>query len=51
MSRAKPLVPLGKTAVSMAMTPLRTRVYDFRSRAVGVPKCIVRVVSVVPSRY
>jgi len=28
-----------------------TRVKHSRSRAVGVPKCMVRVTSVVPSRY
>jgi hypothetical protein len=48
---AKPVVPLGKTAVSRAMLPFRTSVYAFFSSGDGVPKCRVRVVSVVPSRY
>ncbi len=48
-SSAKPVAPLGKMARSRAMRPLRTRVYASFSRSVGVPKCMVRVVSVVPS--
>lgn len=44
-----PVVPRGKTAVSRAMWPCSTRVKAAFSCAVGVPKCIVRVTSVVPS--
>jgi hypothetical protein len=46
-----PEVPLGKTAVSIAMCPCSTRVNERRCAVVGVPKCSVRVTSVVPSRY
>lgn len=50
LSRANPVTPLGKMALSKAMFPFRTRVLVWRSFSVGVPKCRVRVVSVVPSR-
>jgi len=46
-----PEVPFGNTAVSMAICPCSTRVKERRCSAVGVPKCRVRVTSVVPSRY
>jgi len=35
----KPVVPLGKTAVSIAMWPCRTRVKARFSSGLGVPKC------------
>lgn len=46
-----PVVPFGNTAASMAICPCNTRVKERRCSAVGVPKCRVRVTSVVPSRY
>ena len=46
-----PVVPFGNTALSMAICPCNTRVKERRCSAVGVPKCRVRVTSVVPSRY
>ena len=46
-----PEVPLGNTAVSIAICPCSTRVKARRWSGVGVPKCSVRVTSVVPSRY
>jgi hypothetical protein len=44
-------VLLGKMARSMAIWPLRTRVYARDSSAVGGWNEIVRVVSVVPSLH
>ena len=46
-----PEVPLGNTAVSIAICPCSTRVKARRCPSVGVPKCKVRVTSVVPSKY
>ena len=44
-------VPSGKTAVARPMCPLSTRVKHSRCHAVGSPRCIVRVTSVVPMSY
>jgi hypothetical protein len=48
---SSPVVPVGNTAVSIAMCPWSTRVNARFSSGVGVPKCHVRVTSVVPSAY
>ena len=46
-----PRVPLGNTAVAMAIWPLSTRVKRSRISSVGSPIGTVRVMSVVPSTY
>ena len=46
-----PVVPFGKRAVASAIWPLSTRVKRSRISALGAPMAIVRVMSVVPSRY
>ena len=48
-NRKKPLVLLGKIALDSAMWPFNTRVKHSFWYSVGLPKCTVRVISVVPS--